>query len=594
METEAATSSSSSSSAQFSVCSLSSSPSLAVDRDNDTPTQSPQSDSSSDLSEHERLARPSSKLLPPAPGLLYTFPQKSAAWRALRTLIGAIPDDSSSSAVASANTAIIPRKNCSISGSNVAAWVGLSPYQDTSPMAMWARGVGIAEQRVVGNDDTDYGEKYEDRVRRITQAVLGCEIKEYGLFRSAEYPFLAVSLDGETQALRLSGVTDALPAYSDRFVVDEGPLIVEIKTSKRGLKPCPLVPHICQSMLQMYMRGRTAAFLPSWSADQIRIFFVEYSADFMRWMLMRCLLAHLHVEREVPILDDNRFFPWLIYPGGRHFPGATVSDYLSVQWFNWIGVEGAHPPTPRLTPLTYADWARELKSLGLDAVKGTPEVPCAHIPSWKDLLVVPGAPNDPALSYLPPRPRIWLVYNFARRRPMREIDALQPAEVQAQSEPAWFRAHFPHISVLADRLAQHDYDYGPRDEDGMPSMTLTNHYDGHGPENTHMRHLFVTATALNPSKDEQEPAATPIGLSERALFQQLVRIEEEKDRLKAEENERKGKRKEPMDAAEHYAEQDRKRRADEDAEKKRRQRQREGLRELTVWFKRVPDKTSDG
>jgi len=118
-----------------------------------------------------------------------------------------------------------------------------------------------------------------------------------------------------------------------------------------------------------------------WHRDQTRIWLVRRSDALVRWMLRRLDLAAQHVLRRVPIAETNKFFPWMLYPGGKHFPGATCSDWLRYKWFGYCMNRGKPPQPPNgPTFLTYADWTQELAALGL--VPGAAPPRPAQCPSF--------------------------------------------------------------------------------------------------------------------------------------------------------------------------------------------------------------------
>lgn len=361
----------------------------------------------------------------PAPQL-YNDPQKSPEWLARRTEQTASP---------------------------CAANIGLSPYEQR-PADRWAIMAGLAVDDFRGNVHTEYGERYEPRVRAICRAMLGpaATIDEWGMFRDRYRRHLGISPDGETNALRIVG---SIPSTGERIDWRVGKMMVEIKTSRAHFYPVPRVSHVAQLQLQMYVMNRAWGILHYWSRDRTRAWMMQFDRwGFARWMMLRLDLMHEHVVRRVPVTADNPFFndhwrdaPW--YRGGGH-----VADWLQARWFGAEHTRCA-PGEPDLDlpllrpPISSDAWAAELRSLEI-----TPEQWDERYPDSAPRLGGPAV--DVAFHATPPKPRIYLIYEYERPVPGCEIEFEDDRCVVDQPEDnrQWFADAFPHVSRWAE--AQRD------------------------------------------------------------------------------------------------------------------------------------------
>ena len=429
------------------------------------------------------------------PARYFAADQKSAVWLARRPEMG---------------------------GSSVAAVVGMLPYADGDPATVYLSLIG-AGKPFTGNVHTAYGERYEMRLRLICEAVMGIVIREYGLFVSVERPFLGVSLDGETNAVRLHAWTDDAPGRSRRVCWELGKLVWEAKCSRAGLKPTPLLPHLMQITAQMALRRRHAGLLHYWHRDQTRVWLVRFSAELWRWMSLRIDLAHMHAERRVPMSQASQFFPWQRHAGGRTFPGSSCADYLSYAWFgvDASGARNGRPadarPPPR-TQITLAHWRDQLAQLRIrEGARPLCDSMAAPLDDWLywDSDVPGGAESAPrraddvVLQPLPPRPEIYLLYDYARPLGLRDVELADPVCVKEpadQQNDAWFAGAFPSAARLAGaKLDLGDFDWAaPLDADGLPQTVL--HLRGAGPGGSCMERLFVERFEAMPELDEPEPA----------------------------------------------------------------------------------------
>lgn len=472
-----------------------------------------------------------------------------------------------------------------IGGSSVAAVCGMLPYRDGEPGVVYLSLIGEGAP-FNGNEHTAYGERYEPRLRRIAAAAFGIQVREYGLFVSRHMPFLGVSLDGETPAYRLWAWTDEAPARSRRLCWTLGKLVWEAKCSRAGLKPAPLVPHLLQITAQMAVRRRHAGLLQYWHRDKTRAWLVLFSHDLWRWMALRLALAHVHSLRRVPMTQASQFFPWLRYAGGRSFPGASCADYLQYAWFGLdpappkktagggASATGRGPPQPPpRAQIALAHWRDQLATLRtregarpaasalnnggpddasepMSPVLGDPaplpktdpgaggaqpphnwEYGEEEMPWWDTDVpggaeCAPRSADDVVLQPLPPKPRVWLLYDYERPLAMRDVELMDPVCVKERGDEDddWFAAHFPPAAALAAaRLDAGHLDWAaPPDEDGLPPTAL--HFRGVGPEQSWMPRLFVERFEPVPALDEAEPVDdsandTP---AERAAFERRL------------------------------------------------------------------------
>lgn len=446
-------------------------------------------------------------------------------------------------------------------GSTCATLIGMSMYDNGSPVKAYYKAIGVVKEDFKGNEDTDYGERYEDRVRAIGTAVLDVRILETGLFRDRVRRHIGVSLDGETNALRLVGWSDAWPARSERVEWELGKCIWEAKSSLRGLKSAPQIPHLMQLTLQMYVRRRQYGFLHYWSVDKTRIWLVKFSPQLWQWIMRRLDLLHMHVVRQSNLVLSDPYFPWLRSQSDDKYEyGKTCADYLMSTWFK-SGKRLYSTPPPR-GPIPYAYWVDTLACMRIRPGHRPADEPRPGEPGHDDWLYwlddAPGgaetAPaveldeygaeqsNDVAQQPLPPKPEIWLIYDFARQVPDEEILDLYGKRVMVRdhdvNDIAWFKQEFPSIGKYAEyMLSQPDCDTNNAlfDAGTQAYPVAAAHLRGIGPDGTVMRHLFVERLESMPALDEPDPVDqseqdTP---DEHLLF---LRTLEEKLQARAEED----------------------------------------------------------
>jgi len=384
---------------------------------------------------------------------LYNDPQKSLEWLARRTEQTASP---------------------------AAANVGLSPYPRADPETRYCEMAGIKYNPFCGNIYTEYGNRYENRVRTICRAALHTERKlgaaaapaivEWGMFRDRRRRHLGISPDGESVALRIRGTLD------DGRAIDWtlGKLMVEIKTSREHAYPAPRIPHMTQLQLQMHVMGRHWGLLHYWSRDTTRIWLVRHDRwGFCAWMMRRLDLMHEHVERRVAVTADNPWFAHRTRPvGARRYPGAppaTVADFLQQDWYE----SAKHTGRPLRPALTRDDWLAELTALGMTEAQWAAAYPDT----------VPRA-NDAGMRATPPQPEAYLIYEFARPLRMSDIEFTDERCVPDvdTDDIGWFCERFPPVSAWAReaRLAPAD-----------PAVR--------------MPRLFIDAVLPAPEHDEQPP-----------------------------------------------------------------------------------------
>jgi hypothetical protein len=324
---------------------------------------------------------------------------------------------------------------------------------------------GLARDDFAGNVYTAYGERYEARVRAIGRAVLGCRIDEWGMFRDRVRRHLAISPDGETNALRVLGTLD------DGTCVDWtlGKLMWEIKTSRNHAYETPRIPHIAQLQLQLHVMGRHWGVLHYWSRDHTRAWLMRHDRfGFVLWMMRRLDLMHEHVVRRVPVVASNPFFAYRWHNGRRM---QTVADFLQAEWYD-VAAAGA-PLRPRLTA---AQWCDELAALGMTPAEWDARYPDT---AW--------SPLDAGTLALPPRPEMYLIYEYQRAVPADEAEWDDDRTVvdHDEADGAWFAAAFPPVAEWA--AAQRD----PR----PPSDVLP----------PRMCRLLIDEVLAAPQHDEEPP-----------------------------------------------------------------------------------------
>ena len=415
------------------------------------------------------------------PPQLYDVPQKSDVWLARRT-----------------------EQTASQAGANS----GLSPYDNSYPEYRYAVMAGMVEDTFRGNIHTDYGERYEDRVRHIQQVVFAMRVTangplrpitvvESGSFRSWRHRFQSCSLDGESNAIRIRGMHED----GRLFNWELGKLCCEDKTSRAHFYPTPRLPHIAQLQYQMSIMGRWWGILHYWSRDRTRIWLMRYDRYFVLWMQRRLMLLHEHVKRKVLVTRNNPYFAHRWKPGSRHYPGCSVADWLNQEWF-----DSAKRTEKALRPrITVQEWRDELRSLGMTQAEWDALYP-EYSPriSWRDGREVC---LDAGNLATPPQPEMYLVYEFERDIPRSEVEPADPVCLVNQDDQEWFRANFPPISEWAEHMLQ-------RKAQGLPT-----HRD-----DERMQNLYITEVLPMPELDELEPqdAADQDSPEERAEFEQRL------------------------------------------------------------------------
>lgn len=392
---------------------------------------------------------------------LYSYAQKSLEWLAART------EQTASPAAA----------NC-----------GLSPYRNAHPVFRWLVMTGRVVDDFKGNEHTEYGERYEPRVRAIAAAVFGVDIAEWGMFRSWARRHLAVSPDGETSSTEWRGRhEDGRP-----FRWTLGKMMVEIKCSKDHQYETPKLPHITQLQLQLEVMGRAWGILHYWSRDVTRAWLMRHDHyGFARWMMRRLDLMHEHVVRNVEVTVTNPYFAYLLPEGqcvGRF--GRTVADWLDRDWFDWNCHEVNTIPGRR--PITMDQWRAELALLGMSEKEWAEK--------WPDTVAHAG---DAGQLVVPPRPEIYQVYAYRRVVPPEEEEFASPKTVK-DHDPAdgeWFRRAFPPVTAGEDVVnPPHDDPY------------------------VRMPRLFVDEVIDAPAHDESPPQDQTADESpeERAVFERRL------------------------------------------------------------------------
>lgn len=383
---------------------------------------------------------------------LYDDPQKSAEWLARRT---------------------------EQTASAVAANVGLSPYPDANPPRRWEIMAGRRQDPFRGNIYTEYGERYEPRIRAIGVAILGGHrIDEYGLFRSWTRRFQSISPDGETQSLRVRG---RLLDSGRRVDWTLGKVMWEIKASIRHFYATPKLPHIAQNQFQMHVCGRHWGVLHYWSGDRTRAWLMARSPGFTLWLARRLDLQHEHTQRQVPVTDDNPYFTW------RH--GAkTLADYLEREWFSRSQATGR----PARPPIPYAAWQAELALLGMTEQEWRERYPDTA-PRRTRFTELDGAEwgFDAGQLAQPPRPELYKFYEYERRLPLDDVEPGRMSQTYVRdrdpvADAAWFAASFPTAMQWAAAHAR---------EGALPPR----------PADENMEHLLIDEVLSAPEHDEPPP-----------------------------------------------------------------------------------------
>lgn len=384
---------------------------------------------------------------------LYNDPQKSDEWLARRTEQTASP---------------------------AAANVGLSPYPRADPVTRWGEMTGLIDNPFRGNIYTDYGNRYEDRVRAICRAMLHTErvlgggaapaIVEWGMFRDRVRRHLGISPDGETDSLRIVGTLD------DGRAVDWtlGKMMVEIKTSRNHSYETPRIPHMTQIQLQMHVMGRHWGILHYWSCDHTRAWLVRHDRfGFCKWMMRRLDLMHEHTARRVPVTDTNPWFAFRTRPvGARRYPGAppaTVADWLQQEWYS----ESKRTGAPLRAPLTTADWHAELELLGMTEAEWAAR--------YEDTLP---RGNDAGMQATPPQPEAYQIYEYERPLSLSDTEFTDDRCVPDvdTDNMDWFCSIFPSAAEWAATA---------RDRPPPPDIR--------------MPRLFIDAVYSAPEHDETPP-----------------------------------------------------------------------------------------
>ena len=382
---------------------------------------------------------------------LYNDPQKSPQWLARRT---------------------------EQTASAVAANVGLSPYPDANPVRRWEIMSGQRPDTFRGNRYTEYGERYEPRVRAIGMAMLGGHlIAEYGLFRSWSRRFQSISPDGETVSLRIRGELAFSGAQIDWTL---GKVMWEIKSSEAHFYSTPKLPHIAQNQFQMQICGRHWGVLHYWSGDRTRAWLMPRSPGFTLWMARRLDLQHEHVQRKIPITADNPFF---IYRYGS----KTLADYLDKEWFSHSQATGR----PARPPITYDQWRAELALLGMTEQEWRERYPdtAPRRTRFDDDDREWGF--DAGQLAQPPRPEIYLFYEYERRIPLGDLEPGRPTQTYVcdrdpEAEKDWYEREFPNVQWWAAMRRQ---------PGALPPLRT----------DENMEHLLIDEVLSAPEYDEPPP-----------------------------------------------------------------------------------------
>ena len=382
---------------------------------------------------------------------LYDVPQKSAEWLARRT-----------------------EQTASVAGANC----GLSPYDKSYPEYRYAVMAGLVVDDFCGNIHTDYGERYEERVRLIQQVVFNIAVVESGSFRSFHRRYQSCSLDGESNAVAIRGMHEDGRTFHWKL----GKLCCEDKTSRLHFYATPRVPHIAQLQYQMGVMGRWWGILHYWSRDRTRIWLMRYCPYFNLWMQRRLALMHEHVARKAVVTRNNPFFAHRWKPGTRHYPGCTVADWVQQEWFDSAKRTGC-ALRPRIT---VQEWRSELASLRMtqeewDQRYGdlSPRI------SWRDGREVC---LDAGNLATPPQPEMYLVYEFERDVPACDVEKNDPVCLVEHEDPAWFAKEFPHVSRWSEHMLE------------LRAKGLPTHRD-----NERMQNLYITDVIAMPEADEPLP-----------------------------------------------------------------------------------------
>lgn len=321
------------------------------------------------------------------------------------------------------------------SASQCGSVVGLNPYPNGSPAFRYLVMTGQAIDPFNGNDDSAFGETHEPRLRGIFRAATTIGVTEYGLFIDNVHRFQGVSPDGVTEPVRLTGV---LPNGQTRFDWTAGTCMLEAKCSRRHFYEHPQAMHLCQLHLQMWVRGTNMGFLIYWNGkppvERCRIWVVVFSEPFSIWKRLRMCLMQQHVERRVPVEDENPFFndkhylynrlsPWANDPRDRRNWGTGLAYELHERYFYR---ELSRKYTPNSPPhLTLHQWRQELALLGMSQEQWD------AIPGFAEL-----SPTRTVfgLTFMPQKPEIYLAYEFTRDVPAEELKPSDPSYIEPVPE----------------------------------------------------------------------------------------------------------------------------------------------------------------
>lgn len=356
-----------------------------------------------------------------------------------------------------------------ITGAGSAGKVPLHKYGLSFPSKQYRVLIGELHDDFKGNEATAYGELNEPYARAIVRAVFSLRVTEYGLFFHRSFgKLVTISPDGVSNSIRVAGVYGGGAPF-DLIV---GPVMVEIKCSPKHQYTTPLIYHIVQCQLQMYVCETAATLLTYLSKTdrgvEVRIFWLELSRSFLVWMMRRLLLFCVHVERRVPIAEMAPYFRSMLNEHFKPFP-YLVADELAKRWF-----DATHrpPPGPILPPLTLEHWDDEMAMLGMtreqwDARPG-------HAMFWPTR-------NDAGQLAVPAKPNVYLVYEMLRPTPPDEPSDLMddPWVIHQVDEnnAAYFEAQYRHVTDYAAerlRLAADGAAYHMTDpKSTVPNMFIT-------------------------------------------------------------------------------------------------------------------------
>lgn len=186
-----------------------------------------------------------------------------------------------------------PEREGRLTGSVWAAAMGINPHQSRQALYRQLKGI---DEPFTGNEATEYGNANEPNAVDAYEAHQGVIVQKSGERQAfvihPEYDWLGCTPDGHTEQR-----------------------LVEFKCPYYKMYDEPPAYYIAQTIGQMACTGFTECDLAAWSPDELKIWRIEFSAEYWDQMLALLILFWQDVQngvepkrRKKPVMADVNYY----------------------------------------------------------------------------------------------------------------------------------------------------------------------------------------------------------------------------------------------------------------------------------------------